>query len=84
MSLNDVARYLPTRDEVARLIASRACYTPSDLASALLIGGAIGAGIALFYAPKSGRELRGQLSGRMAQMRSGIARAAEEQGYARP
>jgi hypothetical protein len=84
MNLNEFSRYLPTRDEVARIIASRACYTSSDLTGALLIGAAIGAGIALLYAPKSGRELRGQVSGRVQQMRNGISRTAEEQAYARP
>ena len=60
MNLNELSRFLPTRDEMARVIASRACYTSSDLTGALLIGAAIGAGMALLYAPKSGRELRVQ------------------------
>jgi hypothetical protein len=81
---DEFSRYLPTRDEVARMIASRSSYTSADLAGALLIGAVLGAGAALFYAPKSGRELRYDLSGRVAQMRNQMARAAEEQAYARP
>jgi hypothetical protein len=84
MHLTELSRYLPTRDEMARIIASRACYTSSDLTGALLIGAAIGAGMALFYAPKSGRELRGQVSGRVQQMRNGISRSSEEGVYAHP
>ena len=65
---------------VARIIASRACYTSSDLTGALLIGAAIGAGIALLYAPKSGRETREAIRDKATHFTEDMKHFAHEQG----
>jgi hypothetical protein len=74
MILNDVSRYLPTRDEVARLIASRSYYRSTDVAGALAVGVLVGAGLALLYAPRRGSELRDTLTNRVRDLRNSATR----------
>ncbi|MFA5073345.1 MAG: YtxH domain-containing protein [Nitrospirota bacterium] len=43
-----------------------------------LVGGIVGAGLALLFAPKSGRELRDNIMNYMAQVRDTLSSAVEE------
>jgi hypothetical protein len=83
MTLQDLARYLPTREEISRIASARARYTGSDIVGALGLGALVGAAIALLYAPKTGRELRDDISRRVEDLRETTRGAGHNGGTGR-
>jgi len=73
---DELMQRLPDRDDVSRLLSWRRGRPRSeDLLSAVGLFGMgllIGAGLALLFAPRSGRELRKQMSDRMEGARSSL------------
>ncbi|RMG19587.1 MAG: YtxH domain-containing protein [Deltaproteobacteria bacterium] len=81
MSLKDL-----TRDDILRSIGLETRKTPADyVLPALGIFGAgllVGAGLGLLLAPKSGRELRGDIRQRASQLREKLPAGTREQPQA--
>lgn len=80
-----LAENLPTRDDLVNAIglASRRSTT-SDFASVIGVFGAgllIGAGLALLFAPKSGEEMRRDLSDRMSSLREDETSSTRQSAY---
>lgn len=77
MNMKDIRNM--DRDDILRVIGLETRRTATDyVLPALGLFGAgilVGAGLGLIFAPKSGREIRGQLTDRMTEMRE---RAAAE------
>lgn len=68
MRLHEVVDYLPPREDLvklARYVASMRRPARSELAMAGLVGAAVGAALALVFAPLSGRELREEVRSRL-------------------
>jgi hypothetical protein len=79
---DEILQRLPDRDDLLRLLARRRSRMRSDdiLSAVGLLGTGllIGAGLALLFAPKSGRELRKQMSDRMEEARSSLGGESSE------
>jgi hypothetical protein len=89
MTLYDVVRNLPTRrDDVMRMAGYRrdhgSIYSLSTSLGLLGLGVAVGAGMALLYAPESGHKLRRRLADRFdeaMQSRRGQESASRESAH---
>jgi hypothetical protein len=83
VTLNDLARHLPPREDLARFLASAASAArpaPSStgtMLGMLGLGVVIGAVAASFMTPKTGAELRRQLSSRVDDVRRQIRHTAD-------
>ena len=80
MTITDLALSLPIprsllRSAARALQSTRRSSAPRQIGM-LGLGMALGAGVALLYAPKSGRELRGQIAARL----GGAGHGLEENG----
>jgi hypothetical protein len=83
MELNakDLARNLPSADDIIRALGLRT-QRHSDVVPSVALFGAgllVGAGLALLFAPTTGRELREELSERAGNLRDRATNAAETQ-----
>jgi hypothetical protein len=76
----ELARNLPSADDIIRALGLRAYRRSSPMSQWALFGAGIlvGAGLALLFAPTSGRELREELGERAEQARGRIGEAAEQ------
>jgi hypothetical protein len=81
----NLASSLPSAEEIIRAIGLQAQRNShaSDMVPSVALFGAgllVGAGLALLFAPSSGRELREELSERAADLRERAAAAIESTG----
>lgn len=78
----EVARNLPSTDEIIRYLGLQARHNHhSDMLPGLALFGAgllVGAGLALLFAPTTGRELREELGERAAELRDRVSATTEE------
>ena len=77
----DLARSLPSAEDVIRALGLQTRRsTGSDVVSSVALFGAgllVGAGLALLFAPSSGRELREEIGERAAELRDRATAAVE-------
>ena len=76
----EIARNLPSADDVIRALGLHSRQR-SDLAPSMALFGAgllVGAGLALLFAPTSGRELREEIGERAADLRERATAAADD------
>ena len=87
----EFARNLPSTDEIIRALGLHARRsTGSEMVPSLALFGAgvlVGAGLALLFAPSSGRELREELSERAAELKdraASVVESAASEAHDRP
>jgi len=76
----DFARSLPSTDEIIRALGLQSRRSGSDIVPSVALFGAgllVGAGLALLFAPTTGRELREELGERAAELRERASAAVE-------
>lgn len=83
MNVSDLISHLPSQTSLARMLDARQNRSAGEYAGMLSIGLILGAALALLFAPKPGRELREQISERVAGPRKRAARLAMN-GHAEP
>lgn len=78
----DVAKSLPSTDEMLRAIGLQRARNGSELLSGVAVFGAgilVGAGLALLFAPGSGAETREQIGSKLGDAKEKIAQMASTQ-----
>ena len=76
----DFIRNLPSTEDIIRALGLQTRRTNGDVMPSIALFGAgmlVGAGLALLFAPSSGRELREELGERAAELRDRATGAAE-------
>lgn len=79
----EITRQLPSTEEIIRFLGLQARQSHLDVGPGIAVFGAgilVGAGLALLFAPTSGRELRDEIGERAADLRGRIAGAIDETG----
>ena len=74
--MKDVASALPSAEEILRALGLQSQPTNNGVVPSLVLFGAgllVGAGLAVLFAPTSGRELREELSQRLDELRDKVA-----------
>jgi hypothetical protein len=78
----DFTRNLPSTEEIIRALGLQAQRShSSDIVPSVALFGAgllVGAGLALLFAPSSGRELRDEIGERASELRDKVAGAADD------
>lgn len=76
----DIVRNLPSTEEILRALGLRAYHETHYMSGIALFGAGllVGAGLALLFAPTSGRELRDQVGERAQQARERATEVAEQ------
>lgn len=85
--LKDVSSSLPSADDVVRMLGLQARRERHDLMPSVALFGAgilVGAGLALLFAPSSGRELRAEISHKAADLGDRMTSAVEVAEANRP
>ncbi|MGD9763138.1 MAG: YtxH domain-containing protein [Candidatus Binatia bacterium] len=77
----EITRQLPSTEELIRMLRLQARQPHHDVAPSIALFGAgllVGAGLALLFAPTSGRALRDEIGERAADLRERVAGAIDE------
>ncbi len=81
--VKEMADALPSAEEIIRALGMQTRSSHSDMMPGLALFGAgilVGAGLALLFAPSSGRELREELGQRVGELRDRVVSATDENG----
>jgi hypothetical protein len=79
--MKDLANNLPSGEEIIRALGLQTRRAQNDVMPSVALFGAgilVGAGLALLFAPTTGRELRDELGSKASQLADRVGTAAEE------
>jgi hypothetical protein len=80
MVMKDLASNLPSSDEIIRLLGLQARRSNTDVMPSVALFGAgilVGAGLALLFAPTTGRELREEIGAKASEFAERVSSTAE-------
>jgi hypothetical protein len=79
--MKDISSSLPSADELVRALGLQSRHSHNDVIPSVALFGAgilVGAGLALLFAPSSGRELREEISSKASDLAERVSGATEE------